>query len=183
MRFITLLLFFTFSLSAHPHIFVDVLVDVHVDKQNRVKNVFTWRFDPLVTQQFLMDFDMDSNGALNPDEVEELKAATFDTLAGHSYFTRMKLDKKKIALDELEAFEAFIKEGRLHYRYHFEKTHDLDHVKKVFISCYDPDFYISMVMEKSWVNLENEGKRTIQPIIKVAKSPNGFVYALELKVK
>lgn len=183
MRILFLLAACIFSLSAHPHIFVDVFVDVEVDSGNKMKNTVTWRFDPMVTQQFLMDFDMDLDGKFSPDEIIELRAATFDTLAGHSYFTRMKLDKDKVQLGELDTFEAFVKDGRLHYQYRFDKAYEISRTGKVFLSCYDPDFYLSMVMEKEWVHLENDGSKEIQPIIKIAKSPNGFVYALELKVK
>lgn len=171
------------GLFAHPHIFVDVFMEIDVDEKKRMDSTIIWRFDPMVTQQFVMDFDMDGSGNLDSDETEELKAATFDTLEGVNYFTRVKVGKEFSQTGKLRDFEAYIENERLHYKYKFDKKQDLSDAQKAIVTCYDPEFYISMVLEKEWVTLNNKSDDDIRPTVKIAKSPNGFVYALQLKAK
>lgn len=90
-----ILLFFCFiSIGyAHPHTFIDVYIDIR-GTELQIK----WVFDEMTSTALLEDFDSDHNHIFDAKEVELFKKEVFNPLEKLSFFTNLKVAKKKITL-------------------------------------------------------------------------------------
>lgn len=90
-RFFLLLLCLISMGQAHPHTFIDVHLDITSTELN-VK----WVFDEMTSTALLEDFDTNHDLLFDPKEVELFKKEVFNPLQKFSYFTNLKVAKKKI---------------------------------------------------------------------------------------
>jgi len=101
---------------AHPHVFIDAGLDVHLDGQNRVTAVrVTWSYDDFYSLVTIQDRDMDrdGDGRLTEAELDELARTDVDWDEGFPGDILLESGGGEVALDRPTAFTARYEDGRL----------------------------------------------------------------------
>ena len=88
-----LLLLSTCSLFAHPHTFIDISLEI-TETELKVK----WLFDEMTSNTLIEDFDSDHNQIFDPKETALFKKEVFTPLQEFSFFTNLKVAKKKMTI-------------------------------------------------------------------------------------
>ena len=66
---------------ANPDVWVETTITVAFDDQRVSGLEFSWNFDDFYSSRTIQTYDLDRDGALNPLEVKNLRAETFDPLS------------------------------------------------------------------------------------------------------
>ena len=66
---------------ANPDVWVETTIAVAFDDQRVSGLEFSWIFDDFYSARTVQTYDLDRDGALNPLEVKNLRAETFDPLS------------------------------------------------------------------------------------------------------
>jgi ABC-type uncharacterized transport system substrate-binding protein len=104
-------------LWAHPHVFMDTVVDV-VGSGRRLEGVrIQWTFDKIFTATVLLDFDRNKDGALSPAEVTGVEQGAFSNLRNYHYFTFIITKDDRHEPVDVEQFNATVVDGRLRYTF------------------------------------------------------------------
>ncbi len=99
---------------AHPHIFAEARLEIVSDDSATVtelRNV--WRFDDLFSASVLLDFDKNSNGTLDPDELAEVGQTVLDSLAEYNYYTTISDNGKQVKVAKPSEITADFKDNQL----------------------------------------------------------------------
>ena len=75
---------------ANPDVWVEATIIVAFDDQRVSGLEFSWIFDDFYSARTVQTYDLDRDGALNPLEVKNLRAETFDPLS-HGRLFRSRL--------------------------------------------------------------------------------------------
>lgn len=105
-------------LRAHPHMFIDSRVELEFDGNGMKGFTVEWLFDQFFTAQILLDYDRDRDGRLDKDEVSAVERGAFSNLVHYHYFTSVETGGKRHDVDQVSGFDAFIRDGRLGYRFY-----------------------------------------------------------------
>ena len=148
MRYIYLFLFPIF-LSAHPHMFIDVYLNI-VEKNNKFETIeVDWVFDDMNSAILIMDYDLNRDRKFSPDEIKLFKDEVFKILvAQHHSYTYLKLNSKEIDVSEKIAnFTLSIRDDKF-----FQLSYIID-LKKIKnrnyfeLSFYDENYMSSMILK------------------------------------
>ena len=74
---------------ANPDVWVETTIAVAFDDQRVSGLEFSWNFDDFYSSRTIQTYDLDRDGALNPLEVKNLRAETFDPLSHADYFVHV----------------------------------------------------------------------------------------------
>ena len=66
-----------YSVSAHPHVYVDARVDVVFDDKGLAGFKVIWVFDEMFSNMIAYDFDTNGNGRFDAGEVEGVRKGVF----------------------------------------------------------------------------------------------------------
>lgn len=103
MKTLISLLFFAFTLFAHPHVFVDVYPKIGSDSVQ-----LRWVFDEMSSNMLIMDYDVDHDGAFSPSESEALRSDIFSHLKEYGYYTYFFKGDQQLPSGEARDFSASI---------------------------------------------------------------------------
>lgn len=102
---------------AHPHVFMDTVVDI-VGNGRRLEGVrIQWTFDKIFTATVLLDFDRNKDGALSPAEVKGVEQGAFSNLRNYHYFTYIITKDDRLEPVDVEQFDATVVDGKLRYTF------------------------------------------------------------------
>ena len=76
-----------------------------------------WEFDEIFSSFVIKQHDHDRNGKFDQVEIASVQKEAFSNLHEYDYFTHVRVDGKKMALDQVEDFRATIKKGILIYEF------------------------------------------------------------------
>ena len=153
---------------AHPHVFIDNRVVLVFEAGELTGFRTDWRFDEIFTEDMLMQFDRDGDGAISAAESEAMATETLPNLAGFRYFTRVSVDGTDFPDLAPEAFAAHVEEGALYYQLTFTLPQPIDpRRQKLRLEISDRDYYVEVLMaETDPVLLEGEGAEGCAAIVK-----------------
>lgn len=174
MKKLIVLLFFACGLSAHPHVFVDAKLQIFTDAAGVEKIAVTWVMDDMTSQLFLMDFDTNRNGKLEPKEAAALARESFDHLIDYRYFLRFYVDGRELPLKvKAQNFVPSIENHRLVYRFELPRKIPLAPGQKMRIKVADEEGYMAMTLKKNDVAFTGPA----QPVFHIAQVDHEFYYA------
>ncbi|MGE4294202.1 MAG: DUF1007 family protein [Campylobacterales bacterium] len=166
--------FLAVTLWAHPHVFVDAKLRIFTGANGVEKIAVTWVMDEMTSQLFLMDFDANANGKLEPDEVAFMKQESFNHLIDYNYFLRLFIDGREAPLNvQAQNFTPAIENHRLVYRFELPRQTPLKPGQKMRIQVADEEGYMAMTLKKSDVAFEGAA----QPDFSVKQIDHEFYYA------
>ena len=145
-RVLLILPLFSILLFGHPRMFVDILLDIENQKKEIKKVKIKWVFDEMNSAMLIMDYDKDFNKKFSKSEIADFKKNVFDTLGEFSYYTHLKVDKKRIKIKNLISdFSLELKKRRFIVKYSLDLT-KLKAKNSFELGFWDEEFYTSMVL-------------------------------------
>lgn len=150
MRFLSLLVAGAAFLApvaafAHPHIFAEARLEVVAGDDGTVSELRNvWRFDEMFSASVVMDFDKNSNAALDPDELAEVGQTVLESLEEFSYYTTITEDGKTIKVAKPDAINVDYKDGQLLMFFTVKPGEAMPLKGKLTFGVYDPTMYAAM---------------------------------------
>ena len=132
---------------AHPHVWIDVSVELRFeDKVLRGLRVI-WLFDEYYSAFAVQDFDVNGNKQLDREELAVLENS-HEGLKDYSYFTHLKVGDllpEDVPVEVVENFVAEMNGDRLQYAFDVPLPEPLDPRKTTFgVGFYDETYYIDL---------------------------------------
>ena len=103
--------------AAHPHIFIDARVILHMEDGRVVAITQHWTFDAVFGGVVIHAFDKNRDGKLDAGEAKLVRRGAFDALKDFNYFTVVRIGREELKLEKVTGFAAAVKDGRLTYRF------------------------------------------------------------------
>ena len=130
---------------AHPHIFAEARLEVVAGEDGTVSELRNvWRFDEMFSASVVMDFDKNSNAALDPDELAEVGQTVLESLEEFSYYTTITEDGKTIKVAKPDAINVDYKDGQLLMFFTVRPGEAMPLKGKLTFGVYDPTMYAAM---------------------------------------
>lgn len=145
MKSFVFLLFFTFSLYAHPHVFIDVYPKIETTS---IK--LRWVFDEMTSNMLILDYDSNHDDKISTSENEVLRKNIFLNFKKYGYYTYFYKGKKKLPFSKAKNFTASIEESKLVFTFSLSRDSSAD-----AIHFYDSENYTGYVVEEEYVNEVN----------------------------
>ena len=150
MRFLPLLVAGTALLApvvalAHPHIFAEARLEVVADEGGTISELRNvWRFDEMFSASVVMDFDKNSNGQLDPDELAEVGKTVLESLEEFNYYTTITEDGRTLKVAKPDVINVDFKDGQLLMFFTVKPGEVMPLKGKLTFGVYDPTMYASM---------------------------------------
>ncbi len=159
MKKITLLLLFlvfsSYIVSAHPHIFIKTGVTVCFNGNLINKLKIEFEFDKVFSQELMQTFDNNKNYTFEQSEIEILEKKAFSNLVNYNYLIYVTDNDKKLTTDNITNFTASYKDGVVTYKFEIITDIKISESKKtVKIAAYDHSYYFSVEIKS--VKFEND---------------------------
>jgi ABC-type uncharacterized transport system substrate-binding protein len=131
---------------AHPHVWIDARSAVVFDSQQRVSALrLTWRFDEFYSLFAIEGLDSNSDGRLDPAELQPLAELNVTSLKEYDYFTEILADGEPLAFDDARDYSSRYEEGILSLTFEIPLAMPIDpRAARVRFRSYDPTFYIAI---------------------------------------
>ena len=132
---------------AHPHIFVDVELELVFDAEGQAEGLWiSWTYDPLFSMLLVSDMGLDADftGEISDDERDALDGFDMQwTVEEYHGDTHVTQDGEPLALSSPIKWEADYRDGQLHSRHlrHLIDRPDLS--REWVVAVYDPTYYTS----------------------------------------
>lgn len=165
-RFFLLLLCLISIGNAHPHTFIDVYLDISENELN-----IKWVFDEMTSEALLEDFDLNHNKIFDAKETALFNNEVFAPLQKFSFFTNLKVAKKKIIFSPKN-----LQLSQVGNTFVIEFCVDLkpyEHQKKS-IGFWDDSFLCALSLEAAHIH------STLHYTLKVVDNAYYYGYLLEL---
>ncbi len=135
------------SPRAHPHIWIDVSVELRFQGEVLEGMRVVWLFDEYYSAFAVQDFDANGNKQLDREELAVLENS-HEGLKDYSYFTHLKvgdLVPENLKVEVVENFTAEMKDDRLQYAFDVPLPQNLDPRETTFgVGFYDETYYIDL---------------------------------------
>lgn len=135
------------SANAHPHVRIDMKVEVLFDAAGRVTALRdTWLFDEIYTAMVTEDVTRDIEGRPTADGLDKFARLAMKNLAAFHYLTRVDSGGRELGLALPENPSARMIGNRLEVKFKLPLAEPIAASDRPFAySIYDPTYYIDMV--------------------------------------
>ena len=135
---------------ANPDVWVETTITVAFDEQRVSGLDFSWTFDDLYSAHAIQTYDLDGDGTLNPPEVRNLRAETFDPLWLAGYFVHIWSGEEQYEGLDVHRFAARIERARIVYEFSVGVTPPLDpRTEPMTVSLFDRENFIDFSFSDS----------------------------------
>ena len=136
--------------ARQPDVWVETTIIVTFDDQRVSGLEFSWKFDDFYSAHTIQTYDLDRDGSLNPLEVKNLRAETFDPLSPADYFVHVWSGEEQHKGHDADRFSARIEETKLGYEFSVALTPPLDPKEApVTVSLFDRDNFVDFSFSDS----------------------------------
>jgi len=133
---------------AHPHVFVDVGLELRTDARGRLLGVeVTWRYDALFSMLILSDRGLDADGDMLLDAAEQELLIGFDLSDWPEGFEGALFVEDaggKVALGPPEALSLALSDGRLVTRHFRPVAAPGPLPRRLWLRPFDPSYYAAL---------------------------------------
>ena len=174
MRFVSLLILWAVTASAHPHSFVDLFVTVEMTGERIGKLTQKWVYDEMTSSILLMEFDADGNGVLDDAEAAFVRENYLDAIIAQGYFNHVTVGGKPVATPPAR-FELALEKGRIAYLFIFDYS-GVSPTLPMAVSFYDDENFIAFELKNEGVKLLSPGKG-----VEARADLKDYVYTLKVE--
>lgn len=140
--FIIILLLINISLSAHPHLFAGVDLDIDATCCDTLVISQRWMFDDLTSMIILEDFDLDGDSEINDQELAELKETVIPGLEEVNFYTDLEVNEEKFFIKEVHNFSVGSQDIYVYYKFDIKLPVTMsDQEQEIKLNVYDREFY------------------------------------------
>jgi ABC-type uncharacterized transport system substrate-binding protein len=133
---------------AHPHVWITNVTSFVFEDRQLIGVRHRWQFDELFGSVVIDQHDADGNGRFEGAEIEAVRDAAFSNLEEYGYFTHLRADGTRIALDRVVDFEPSIDDGSLMYEFMLRLPEPLDPAaQRLVLGVYDEDYYVEILLD------------------------------------
>jgi ABC-type uncharacterized transport system substrate-binding protein len=148
--FIIILLLINISLSAHPHLFAGVDLDIDATCCDTLVISQRWMFDDLTSMIILEDFDTDGDGDINSQELADLKESVLPGLKEVGYYTDLVLNEEKQPIKDIYNFSVGSQDIYVYYKFDIKVPVGLSEEEQIIkLNIYDSEFYTKFYVNTS----------------------------------
>lgn len=130
---------------AHPHIFVDVGLELVFDENGQAEGLWiSWTYDPLFSMLLVSDMGLDADftGTITDDERAALDGFDMQwTVEEYHGDTHVTQDGVALALSSPVEWQSDYRDGQLHSRHLRHLIDRPDPAREWVVSVYDPTYY------------------------------------------
>ena len=143
---------------ANPDVWIEAGVTYRFDGGMVTGMTYDWKFDAFFSSLTIDVFDTNANGTLDPIEVEQLRAETFDPLDAYGYHLYIWEAGERREEFRIESFSAEVEDMRLVYRFTVAIDPPADPRAGAFItSLHDPAIFVDFAFrEADFLMVEGE---------------------------
>jgi len=160
-------------LYAHPHTFIEVYPTITVKHKTIEKIHFVWKMDEMTSSMLIMEFDVNANNKLDPEEQHHIYENYFNSLIDYNFYTDITINDKIEKFPKPKKFKAFIENNKLCYSFVIEKKLN---ITNTLFDFGDPDFFIAMILKKEFAKVTGA-----EAVVSDLDNDFYFGYRLELK--
>ena len=133
--------------SAHPHIWIDMQVELLFDADGLVTGLRqTWLADELYTAFATEGLDSDGDGKPDPAALNDLLAENLKNLKDYGYFTKVEGPRGPIATGDVETYSSTMRGRQLEMTFVLPLVAPHDpRAETLRYAIYDPTYFISML--------------------------------------
>jgi ABC-type uncharacterized transport system substrate-binding protein len=137
-------------IAAHPHVWInDVTTFLFKDRQ-LIAIHHHWEFDEIFSSFVIDQHDKNHNGKFDKAENVSVQKEAFSNLHDYGYFTHVRVDDQKVALDQVENFQATIKKDVMTYEFTLRLPQPVDVTKHHFqVGVFDPEYYVEVDLDEN----------------------------------
>lgn len=132
---------------AHPHIFVDVGLELVFDEDGQAEGLWiSWTYDPLFSMLLVSDMGLDADftGTITDDERAALDGFDMQwTVEDYHGDTHVTQDGVALALSSPVEWQSDYRDGQLHSRHLRHLIDRPDPAREWVVAVYDPTYYTS----------------------------------------
>ena len=141
--------------AAHPHIWVDASVILHMKDGKIVAVSHKWVFDPRFSIVLLDQFDKNRNRHFEKAEIADLKANGFAALEQLSYFTHVRVGGKYQKITQIPHFEGEVSGQNVVYVFTARLETPIDpRTTKADFLFLDRSYYVDVAAKKAEIRGE-----------------------------
>lgn len=159
----------TFTVTAHPHNWIDLRIEVRFDKDGQATGLYQrWLFDDYYSIAVTEGMDGDGDGAPDQTRLDELRRKVFTNLKTYNFFTHAAYNGKDITCGPVSQEAMAMRGNRLEMSFYipFDAPHD-PRTAPLSYRIFDPSYYIEMLHAES------------QDAIVLRDPPEGCMHSLE----
>ena len=166
------LLFATINiLYAHPHTFIEVYPTITLKGQNIQNIQFKWQLDEMTSSMLIMEFDANSNGKIDQNEIPYIYENYFLPLVDYNFYTDITTKQKIQKFPMPKNFSATITNNKICYIFDIDEQYNINNT---FFDFGDSDFFVAMVLKKEFITINNSS-------VKVSDLDNDFYFGYRLE--
>ncbi|TDQ80447.1 ABC-type uncharacterized transport system substrate-binding protein [Dongia mobilis] len=153
---------------AHPHVFIDNRVVLHFEGGKLVGFRTDWRFDEIFTEDMMLHYDADADGAISAAESAAMGEGTLPNLASFRYFTHVSVDGTDYRDLAPSAFAARKQEGALHFELTFTLPAPVDpRTQALRLEISDREYYVEVLLAAdNPIALEGAGSDRCEAVVR-----------------
>ncbi|MDI6743342.1 MAG: DUF1007 family protein [Smithella sp.] len=127
---------------AHPHVFIDVRVDVQFSADGLSGIQVEWVFDAMFGSSLIADYDRNKNGRFDAGEIAHIEKEAFSNLVNFNYFTYIIDGGKRRDISQVSDFKASIFGKTVKYAFFIPLEYSYDKIDgDRFIGFFDKTNY------------------------------------------
>jgi ABC-type uncharacterized transport system substrate-binding protein len=132
---------------AHPHVWVTAKAEIVYAPDGKVTALrHAWTFDPAYSSYVTQGLDKNGDGKLSPDELQDLAKENAESLVEFDYFTALKANGAKPALDAPRGYGMTFENGQVTLAFVLPLKAPARADKALSLEVYDPSFFVSFSM-------------------------------------
>ncbi|POR03927.1 hypothetical protein AU468_04465 [Alkalispirochaeta sphaeroplastigenens] len=148
------------SAVAHPHIWVDSRVEVRAAGTSLEAVRAYWTFDPFFSEMILFDYGRPrgEGGAFTAAQVEDIRQGAFENLRHYGFFTVLRVNGERRAVERVENFSTFLdEEESLVYAFDIPLNVSVPPAGvELAVSMYDETFFTDMMFSEPYATVSGD---------------------------
>lgn len=155
-KYTCIFIFFVFInfLNAHPHLFIDPVMNliINEDKLTGIKVEWTW--DEWWSMDVIDACDKNKNKVFEQNEIDLVYKDFFSAVKDFNFFTILEINNRKIPVNKTENFSAKIDKGIV--KYYFTIPLDISVSDKMSVKIFKNDDTVFTAFEKIKLNINSD---------------------------
>ncbi|HSP25933.1 MAG TPA: DUF1007 family protein [Saliniramus sp.] len=134
---------------AHPHVWVTSQTEVLFDEAENITGLrHVWTFDEAYSAYVTQGLDTNGDGAISPEELQELAEINATSLIDFDYFTVVKADGAAQEFGAPADYGMVYENDRVTLTFDLPLSSPARASKALVLEVYDPTYYVSFRMEE-----------------------------------
>jgi ABC-type uncharacterized transport system substrate-binding protein len=136
--------------AAHPHVWINDITTFLFKDRQLVGIHHRWQFDEIFSSFVIEQHDKNRDGKFDKAENASIQKEAFSNLLKYGYFTHVRIDDKKVPLEQVEDFQATTKKDIMIYEFTLAMPKPVDLAKHHFaVGVFDPEYYVEVDLDEN----------------------------------